>query len=54
MCISAETSFASAAVIGAIGAYILKKKPIQQHKLLALTPLYLLYNNLLKDSSGSV
>ncbi len=39
MCISAETSFASAAVIGAIGVYILKKKPIKQHKLLALTPL---------------
>lgn len=39
MCVSATTSFVSAAIIGAVGAYILKKKPVKQHRLLAFTPL---------------
>lgn len=39
MCVSATTSFAASAVVGSIGAYILKKKPVKNHRLLALTPL---------------
>jgi len=41
MCVSATTSFASAAVIGAIAVYILVKKPVKEHKILAIMPLLL-------------